>query len=107
MNNQGLCFRCEYRARYLEEGTGPRFECKCLEMSVVGCYMFQPVKPIVIKPREGDNRPLSLNYFSARVERAEISPDLELTVLNLDKGQAIFKGILVYWKPKEEKHEGI
>ena len=96
MNNQGLCFRCEYRARYLEEGTGPRFECKQPEMSVMGCYMFQPVKPICIKPREGDNRPLSLNYFSARVERVNASPELEL------KGEETKEGILVYWKPKEE-----
>ena len=92
MNNQGLCFRCEYRARYLEEGSGPRFECKVLEMSVVGCYMFQPVRPICIKPREGDNRPLLLNYFSARVERVDVSPELEL------RGEETKEGILVYWK---------
>ena len=92
MNNKGLCFRCEYRTKYLEEGNGPRFECKVPEMSVIGCYMFQPVKPIVIKPREGDNRPLSLNYFSARVERVDVSPELEL------RGEETKEGILVYWK---------
>lgn len=102
MNNQGLCFRCEYRAKFLEEGNGPRFECKVPEMSVMGCYMFQPVKPICIKPREGDNRPMSLNYFSSRIERVDASPELELAIQDQDKGQAIFKGILVYWKPKEK-----
>ena len=96
MNNQGLCFRCEYRAEYLEIGHAPRFECGVPTSSVSGCYMFQPVKPIVIKPREGDNRPLSLNYFSARVERVDVSPELEL------KGEETKEGILVYWKPKEE-----
>ena len=96
MNNQGLCFRCEYRARFLEEGYGPRFGCKVIESAVIGCYMFQPVKPICIKPREGDNRPMSLNYFSSRVERVDASPELEL------KGEETENGMLVYWKPKEE-----
>ena len=96
MNNKGLCFRCEYRAKYLEEGGGPRFECQVPESSVVSCYMFKPVKPIIVKPKEGDNRPLSLNYFSARVERMKDSVELEL------KGQQLEKGVLIYWKPKEE-----
>ena len=91
-----ICICFAYRAKYLEEGSGPRFECSVPTSSIVGCYMFQPIKPIVIKPREGDNRPLSLNYFSARVERVDASPELEL------KGEETENGMLVYWKPKEE-----
>lgn len=96
MNNKGLCFRCEHRAFFLETGSGARFECSQPEMSVMGCYMFQPVKPICIKPREGDDRPLTLNYFSARAERVDVNPDMQLTA------SGSTDGILVYWKPKEE-----
>ena len=92
LNNKGLCYRCEHRAFFLETGSGARFECSQPEMSVMGCYMFQPVKPICIKPREGDSRPMSLNYFSSRVERVDASPELEL------KGEKTKEGILVYWK---------
>lgn len=102
MKNKGLCFRCEYRAHYLEEGHGPRFECGVPEMCVNGCYMFQPVKPICIKPREGDNRPMSLNYFSSRVERTAFQPLIELASTEQLASENIVGGILVYWKPKEE-----
>lgn len=98
-NNRGLCFRCEHRATYLEEEYGPRAECKMDNMSVSGCYMFQPVKPICIKSREGDNRPLTLNYFSARVERV-ITP-LELQLI----GEETAEGLLVYWKPKDKQYD--
>ena len=101
MNNKGLCYRCEYRAKFLEEGNGPRFECKVPEMSVMGCYMFQPVKPICIKPREGDGRPMSLNYFSARVERTDFQPLMELASTEQLASENIVGGILVYWKLKE------
>jgi hypothetical protein len=50
-----LCFRCEHRAKFLEEGYGPRHECKDVETSKFICYCYQPVKPIVLKyPDCGD-----------------------------------------------------
>ena len=101
-NNKGLCFRCEHRASYLEMNYRPRFECGIVESSVMGCYMFQPVKPICIKPREGDNRPMSLNYYSSRVERTEFQPLIELASKEELASENIVGGILVYWKPKEE-----
>lgn len=99
MNNKGLCFRCEYRAQFLEEGVRSRFECGAPEFSAMSCYMFQPVKPICIKPREGDNRPMSLNYFSSRVERTENTPELEL------RSHTSKEGVLVYWQLKDSKVE--
>ena len=95
MNNKGLCFRCEYRAQFLEDKRQPRFECGMIESSVMGCYMFQPVKPICIKPREGDDRPLSLNILSCRVERTENKPNLQLFTIQNENDT------LIYWKPKE------
>jgi len=92
----GLCFRCEYRARFLETKRQPRFECGMIESTVMGCYMFQPVKPISIKPRNGDNRPVTLNILSARVERVEEDIELKLEAKNG------LNGTLIYWQPKEE-----
>lgn len=93
MSNKGLCFRCEWRARFLEEKRQPRFECGMIESSVMGCYMFQPVKPICIKPREGDNRPLSLNILSCRVERSDNEPNLQLSDTQNENDT------LIYWTP--------
>lgn len=105
-----LCYRCEHRAKYLEEYSKnkysdkdihiprPRFECGNIESSVMGCYMFKPVQPINIKPREGDDRPLSLNIFSCRVERVDdIKVELEL------KAEKINNSIIHYWVPKNDK----
>lgn len=96
MNNKGLCFRCESRAKFLEEGIRIRFECGVVESSVCGCYMFKPVKPIAIQKREVDKRPLSLNILSARVERVDTEQELELTLKTTTDNKT-----LIYWKPKE------
>lgn len=93
MNNKGLCFRCEWRAQFLESKRQPRFECGMIESAVMGCYMFQPVKPICIKPREGDNRPLSLNILSCRVERSDNEPTVQLSATQNEKDT------LIYWTP--------
>jgi hypothetical protein len=57
-----LCYRCEYRARYLEReserkgfGHAPRFECK-VDGAVHSCYMFKPVQPLVVEPSEYEKR---------------------------------------------------
>jgi hypothetical protein len=50
-----LCFRCEFRARFLEaehekrgSGHAPRYECGT-GSSVNSCYMFKPVQPLVLE----------------------------------------------------------
>ncbi len=52
-----LCFRCEARAVFLETGSQPRFECGEITKSNIGCYMFKPCKPIIMKRDKGDPRP--------------------------------------------------
>ena len=50
-----LCYRCEQRARFLETGNGPRYECQ-QPGSVVGCYMYQPTRGVVLARDRGDRR---------------------------------------------------
>ncbi len=88
---KGLCQRCEHRACFFEYGHAPRSECKDIESAVMGCYMYKPVRPIVIKPRENDTRPMSLGILSCRVERVNVKPELDL-IAN-EHGE----GVLVYW----------
>ena len=96
-----LCFRCEHRAFYLEQlqkgkHNAPRMECGLIDKCVCGCNMFRPVRPIIIKPHHGDNRPLLLNILSWRVERCE---DAELTI----KMESVKDGYLFYYVPDEQK----
>jgi len=53
-----LCYRCEHRARFLETGERPRYECGEVNQSKVGCYMYRPVSPCVVAADEGDDREL-------------------------------------------------
>jgi hypothetical protein len=95
MENKGLCFRCEYRAQFLEEEHAPRFECGQINNTYVGCYAYKPVKPIILKKRKGDKRPQFAGHgFSARSEYGG-EPEMEL---NLSKNK---KGSILYWTPKK------
>lgn len=68
---KALCHRCEYRARFLESGHGPRCECKEVGKAVSGCYMYRPVQPVVLAPQEGDKRPVQGSWMiSARMRAA-------------------------------------
>lgn len=76
---KSLCFRCEYRAQYLEEKTlmreanAPRFECSMPNNSVNSCYMFKPVEPVVLERSECENelfgkeRPLGFSMIAPRM----------------------------------------
>ena len=92
-NPQGLCHRCEHRARNKETGMAPRYECGITE-TVFGCYMYEPVRPLIIRKQKGDKRPLLLNALSARVERMDRQPEITLI------GKRVPGGLLVYWLPK-------
>lgn len=56
-NKNGLCFRCEHRARFFENGRAPRCECGDINSSKYGCYMYRPVSPVILKRDENDSRP--------------------------------------------------
>lgn len=105
-----LCYRCEHRAKYLEKLSEskhsdeemyvprPRYECGEIDKAVNGCYMFKPVKPIVIKPRDGDSRPITLNMLSCRVERVDdVKIELEL------RSEQINNSVIFYWAPKKNE----
>ena len=101
-----LCYRCEHRVRYLEEYNKnkyskkethiprPRFECGEIELSINACYMYIPVKPIILeKTYKDDPRPISLDILSSRVSR-NINYDLELN-LNMKN---INNKLIPYWE---------
>ena len=63
----GLCFRCEYRAAYLQDKLNagenefvgsPRLECSATR-GVRSCYMYRPVRPYILKPNEGEKRSIT------------------------------------------------
>ncbi len=92
-----LCHRCEHRASFLENGTRHRFECGT-NNAVWCCYMFSPVKPLVIKAIRGERRDINGPWvFSGRARAVRISKG-EYTARRV-KG-----GTLVYFNPKEDEH---
>jgi len=87
---KGLCFRCEHRARYLETGSGPRCECKSEKTAVCGCYMYTPVKPVVLAVNEGDTRPqFAGSMISARSHYVGIA-DGKLALKKYKDGSAMY-----------------
>jgi len=55
----GMCFRCEYRARFLEIGLAPRCECGEIKQQSSGCYMYMPCKPLILKKSPKDKRSIA------------------------------------------------
>ena len=94
MHNNALCWRCEHRAVFHEQKIQSRYECG-QNMAVGSCYMFQPVKPVILKRSKGDKRPLFAGWgIAARVERSKKETNAELTA------QKESGGYLLWWKPK-------
>jgi len=58
-----LCYRCEHRACFLETGRRPRCECGNAGASNYSCYMYEPVKPVVLEPNENEKRDLRLGWL--------------------------------------------
>ena len=62
-----MCYRCEYRAKFLEAGGGdnaprPRYECGNITRSVSSCYMFMPCYPLEMKKDPNDSRALHVDW---------------------------------------------
>lgn len=85
----GLCYRCEHRAAFHETGLRPRYECGA-GGTVTSCYMYKPVKPVILKKTKGDKRPqfgpAMISARSQGVGIADFELDLHRTIL--------------YWRPK-------
>lgn len=96
-SNDGLCFRCEKRALFLEKKRPPyRYQCGLVERTGYSCYAFTPIKPILMKKSLKDRRPISLNVFGARVMNTG-DPNM---VMEFKKTK---KGLLVYWRPFDQE----
>ena len=94
----GLCYRCEHRAKYWETGHAPRMECGSDEMSVGGCYMYQPVRPVIVKQQNSeDPRPIFfLPMIAGRVRFSRVATDEE-THLELSSPNENENEFLLLW----------
>lgn len=90
---KGLCHRCEHRATFLEQGFGPRSECKDTGKAVCGCYCYVPVAPCTLRRRRGDKRPLAPNCLGSRIERAP-EERMHLARVSTSEDSATY-----YWMP--------
>jgi len=63
-HGRGLCHRCEHRARALETGGGPRWECGNFGEAVTSCYMYLPVLPAIMERHENDDREIRWPAFA-------------------------------------------
>lgn len=92
----GLCWRCEHRARYLEDGLRPRYECGEDGRSVSCCYMYLPMRPCVVKRSEGDDRPeFGMPMIAARMDVVRVSAADEMHL----RLEHVGDGVIPYWIP--------
>lgn len=105
-----LCFRCEWRARYLETGHGPRCECQAEKSAVWSCYMFRPCEPYVLgrtgaeRKIWGAKRPLTgPGMISARMSARTAIGDEAAVLTSVPIKQAGARGdgeeVMLAWLP--------
>ena len=95
----GLCFRCEHRARYHETGIQPRLECGEAGKSKSACYMYAPVRPLIVKPIKGESRPLfGMHMLSGRMEAVSVADDSQVEAI----GCRVTGGVMVTWECKSK-----
>ena len=100
MSIQGLCFRCEKRAKFLETGNRDRSQCGVIESQLYSCYCYEPIKPILLeKSDKSDIRDITLDIYSSRIKPAEKQPSLNMNLEMIDNG------LLFYWKPEKKEDE--
>lgn len=90
-DKHGLCFRCEHRAQYYETGLSPRMECGEPETCKYTCYMYKPVRPVVVKAQDPDDpRPLfgpAMIASRVRYDRTANYKDCEAQLFNVGDGE--------------------
>lgn len=89
-----MCFRCEWRAQFLEGGARLRHECGDPTTSKHACYMYQPVRPVVLRRIDNDPRPEYGGFFGCRQEAVRVA-DVTGMVHRTDNES------FPYWVPKE------
>jgi hypothetical protein len=89
-----LCYRCEIRACFLEDNRyRPRFECGDIERSLHGCYMYRPCRPVVMRPRDGDNRPqYGPALIAARMQAVRLADVKPRAIRNGDESYLVYGG---------------
>jgi len=99
----GLCFRCEHRAEFLENGFKPRFECGMEKTATSCCYMFMPCKPVAVAPVAGDKRRIFDPWMIAGRVRAQGLIDAERLRLKLVDVDGLAVSAVWIVKPKGKK----
>lgn len=97
-----LCFRCEHRARFLEGNGRPRYECGEVGKSKMSCYMFLPIKPVIMErlySEKEDPRPEYGMLLGCRMKVVRVTNDdeVELAAFRKDDGTSY-----IMWKKKED-----
>ncbi|MFA5158575.1 MAG: hypothetical protein WC451_05335 [Patescibacteria group bacterium] len=89
-----LCFRCEHQAEYLSSKGQhcPRLECGDVNIGVHSCYMFMPVKPVILEPDKGDKRPRMAGWGISAREHAIGLANFVLKVIRIRN-----KKLIIYW----------
>lgn len=92
-----MCYRCEYRAQYLELGHAPRYECSQTHTSYYSCYQYRPVKPVILVANNDETRSLDLPaMFAGRAHAVGLAEGDYRVIIVKD-------GVVRYFKPKIER----
>jgi len=95
---QGLCYRCEHRARARETGHGPRAQCTD-EGAVWSCYMYQPVRPLVLIANDGEERSIYRPAMIAGRSHAKGLMEGKLTTGTLAGCLELDGSLVQWWEP--------
>ena len=109
----GLCYRCEHRAVFNEtikspHPTMPRMQCGDVGVNVIGCYMYRPVLPVILRKDKDDPRPqfagamISSRSEVNRVAKAELRYACNSLTTKLRAAKAGEDGEILYWDVSEE-----
>lgn len=88
---QGLCFRCEHRALFLEGKGQPRCECGEINNQVCACYMFKPCMPVITTVLEYPGMAKRPRFSSPMLSSRERGVELyggQLHAVRIDKKKA-------------------
>jgi hypothetical protein len=108
----GLCHRCEHRALALESKGEwrPRYQCGDVNRNVIDCYMYRPVKPLILEPADSERRlklfpgrrgrPRFVGCMFAGREQAAGIADCEIVATP----QGPPDGTVLWWWPKGKKN---
>jgi len=98
----GLCFRCEYRAMFLEsvkhgKPGQVRPQCSDVDQSIDSCFMFAPVKPVSTVPIDPNGKWMRFGPLVVPIDKkADTIPECTLEANEIGKDRVVY-----YWKPKK------